>query len=335
MAAPYNPPIKNQDFVVRISLADMSTVGGFKAAPTIAAGDFKIDKDGAGLVNLATLPVVQPAGSVLVRITLSATEMNADVVTIVGIDQTSPKEWADFVLSIPTVTPGELAVPLSLDYDGTTYKSLILEHTAVTGGLIMEQRDGRTPFSLIGGYENNPGGRTLVIGGGAWGQKDVNTIVFYTDPVTTTAATADGGVERFAIGPQGDAVFYPGTSQSVFKDSNFVEWLIHKWVGNDYTFDVTFEPTGPPPGTQKDMAFAANGVIKWRMAFSAGSHLLPETTNTLDIGSASKFVRNLFTAGMRWLAGSAPASPTDGDMWFTGTALQIRIGGATKTVTVT
>ena len=102
MAAPYNPPIKNEDFVVRISLADVSVNGSFKANPTIAAGDFKVDKDGAGLTSLTTLPVVEPAGSVLVKISLSATEMNADVVTIVGVDQTATKEWADFVLCIPT-----------------------------------------------------------------------------------------------------------------------------------------------------------------------------------------------------------------------------------------
>lgn len=102
MAAPYNPPIKNQDFKVRISLEDLSNPGQFKSTPTIAAGDWKVDKDGAGLTNFTTLPTVSPAGTVLVLLELSATEMNADVVTIVGVDQTNPKEWADYVLSIPT-----------------------------------------------------------------------------------------------------------------------------------------------------------------------------------------------------------------------------------------
>lgn len=102
MAAPYNPPVKNEDFIIRIALADMAARGSFKSNPTIASGDFKVDKDGGGLSNLGTLPSVDPSSTVLVKITLSSTEMNADVVTIVGIDQTSPKEWADFVLSIPT-----------------------------------------------------------------------------------------------------------------------------------------------------------------------------------------------------------------------------------------
>lgn len=102
MAAPYNPPVKNEDFIIRIALVDAADGKSFKSNPTIAAGDFKVDKDGGGLTNLSTLPSVDPASTVLVKITLSATEMNADVVTIVGIDQTATKEWADFVLSIPT-----------------------------------------------------------------------------------------------------------------------------------------------------------------------------------------------------------------------------------------
>lgn len=102
MAAPYNPPVKNEDFKFRIAVETYNNAGNFKSSPTIAAGDIKVDKDGGGLTNLTTLPSVSPAESVLILIELSATEMNADVVTIVGIDQTSPKEWADFVISIPT-----------------------------------------------------------------------------------------------------------------------------------------------------------------------------------------------------------------------------------------
>ena len=102
MSAPYNPPKKGEDFLIRISLQDMAVDGSFKSNPTIASGDFKVDIDGAGLSNLATIPVVSPAASVLVLITLSAAEMNGDVISIVGIDQTAAKEWSDFVLSIPT-----------------------------------------------------------------------------------------------------------------------------------------------------------------------------------------------------------------------------------------
>ena len=104
MAAPYNPPVKNEEFIIRISLADFNIPGSFKSSATIASGDFKVDKDGGGLTNLGTIPAVDPAASVLVKVTLSATEMNADVVTLVGVDQTNPKEWCDFVLCIPTTS---------------------------------------------------------------------------------------------------------------------------------------------------------------------------------------------------------------------------------------
>lgn len=104
MVAPYNPPVKGEDFIFRVALEDQANPGSFKSNPTIAAGDWKVDKDGAGLNNLSTLPSVDPAGSIWVKITLSATEMTADVVSIQGIDQTSPKEWSDFGACILTTT---------------------------------------------------------------------------------------------------------------------------------------------------------------------------------------------------------------------------------------
>jgi len=102
MAAPYNPPKKNEDFLIRIALEDYANPGNFKSNPTIAAGDFKVATDGGALTNLGTTPTVSPASSVLVLVTLASAEMNGDVISLVGIDQTTPKEWADLVISIPT-----------------------------------------------------------------------------------------------------------------------------------------------------------------------------------------------------------------------------------------
>lgn len=102
MAAPYNPPKKGEDFIIGICLEDMANPGRFKANPTIASGDFKVSKDGGAFANLTTLPTVTPASGVRVEVTLSATEMNADSITVTCIDQTSPAEWADYSFSIPT-----------------------------------------------------------------------------------------------------------------------------------------------------------------------------------------------------------------------------------------
>ncbi len=102
MAAPYNPPVKGEDFVMYVPLDDYANPGNFKADPTIAAGDFKIKKDTGTFTNLATLPVVDNAGEKVVRIALSSTEMNADNVVIQCIDQTATKEWADAIINIVT-----------------------------------------------------------------------------------------------------------------------------------------------------------------------------------------------------------------------------------------
>jgi len=103
MAAPYNPPKKGEDFVFRVPLPDLAIPGSFKANPTIAAGDFKVSTDGGALGNLGTLPSVSPAASIWVLVTISAAEMNGDSIAIQAIDQTTPKEWADVAVSIPTV----------------------------------------------------------------------------------------------------------------------------------------------------------------------------------------------------------------------------------------
>lgn len=97
-----NPPKKNQAWSCDIFLEDLAVAGSFKSSPTLASGDFKVSKDNGAQANLATLPTVSPAAGVIVSVVLSATEMNADKVTIVGIDQTTPKEWADFAMSILT-----------------------------------------------------------------------------------------------------------------------------------------------------------------------------------------------------------------------------------------
>jgi hypothetical protein len=104
MAAPWNPPVKAEDFEFTVSLADMNTPGKFKSNPTLAAGDVKISKDEGSLANLATLPSVAPASSKLVAVELTGTEMDADKVTIIFSDQTDPPEWADLSITILTTS---------------------------------------------------------------------------------------------------------------------------------------------------------------------------------------------------------------------------------------
>lgn len=89
-------------------LYDATTGGKFRVNPTIAVGDFKLSKDSGALVNLTTLPVVSPAGSQLVRFQLTAAEMTADRLTVVGADQAGG-EWTDYMEHFDTTSPTEIA----------------------------------------------------------------------------------------------------------------------------------------------------------------------------------------------------------------------------------
>lgn len=87
---------------MQIALQDLANAGSFKAAPTIASGDFKVSIDGGALANLTVLPSVEPAASIWVNLQLSASEMTGDQILVQAIDATNPKEWADYAFCINT-----------------------------------------------------------------------------------------------------------------------------------------------------------------------------------------------------------------------------------------
>jgi hypothetical protein len=97
-----NPPKKNQEFTFAVMLEDCANPGSIKLAPTLAAGDFKISKDGGAFANLDTTPSANPASSGRVEVYATATEMNANNVVFRWIDQTTPKEWCDGSVCILT-----------------------------------------------------------------------------------------------------------------------------------------------------------------------------------------------------------------------------------------
>lgn len=102
MAAPWNPPVKGEDFEGDVCLLDATKSGLFKANPTLATGDAKISKDNGALANLDTLPSVAPASGKVVKFELTATEMDADKVTLIFSDQTDPPEWSDYSITLLT-----------------------------------------------------------------------------------------------------------------------------------------------------------------------------------------------------------------------------------------
>lgn len=90
---------KGSGIVFTISLMDFETPGRLKAAPVLASGDFQISIDGGALANITNLPVVSPAGSPVVKITLTDAEMNGNSIAVVCRDQTDPPQWCDQMVS--------------------------------------------------------------------------------------------------------------------------------------------------------------------------------------------------------------------------------------------
>lgn len=97
----YEPPKRATEYITYVALIDSASGQVFKANPTLAAGDVKVSIDGGAEANLTTLPVVTPAGSKRVKITVSATEMTGDNIGILFSD-VAGAEWNDLYLHLQT-----------------------------------------------------------------------------------------------------------------------------------------------------------------------------------------------------------------------------------------
>jgi len=84
-------PIAGQPTSFNISLLSRSD-GQILLNPDIEADDFTISTDGGPLLPLANLPVVEPAGSGIVRFELTAAEVGNETFTVVMVDS-ADDEW--------------------------------------------------------------------------------------------------------------------------------------------------------------------------------------------------------------------------------------------------
>lgn len=130
-------PKKNTAYEFYLSLVDTANPASFKANPTIAAGDFLLSTDGLAFANLATLPVVTPAGSISVKISLSAAEMNGDKIIVQGIDQAG-NEWDDVLvfIDVPASNEADAVLLDSVMEGGLTFvQSMRVQNAAAAGKL--------------------------------------------------------------------------------------------------------------------------------------------------------------------------------------------------------
>jgi hypothetical protein len=86
-------------------------------------------------------------------------------------------------------------------------------------------------------------------------------------------------------------------------------------------------------GVKVDMQFANSGATITALTGVHISDTSGKAATALNLASRGAASRNLFE-GIIKLGTGTNATPQDGDMWFDGSALKVRIAGVTKTVTV-
>jgi len=97
----YVTPKKNTEYVFYISLTSQADTKLHQANPTFATGDAKVATDDGSPANLNTIPSVDADFTDRVKVTLSASEMNGDNITVI-LSDSAGAEWCDLTVNIAT-----------------------------------------------------------------------------------------------------------------------------------------------------------------------------------------------------------------------------------------
>ncbi len=99
--ATYVPAKINTEFITYVGLPSQANTLTLQANPTLAAGDVKVATDDGAPANADTLPAVDGDFTKRVKVTLSASEMNGDNITVIFSDAAGD-EWCDLIINIQT-----------------------------------------------------------------------------------------------------------------------------------------------------------------------------------------------------------------------------------------
>lgn len=95
---------KNKPQTIPLKFRDIA--GNFVDNPIIEIGDIQISKDGGAFANVASVSAdplpTAIAGTSAVPIALTAEETNADYIVIRALDQSSPIEWTEILITETT-----------------------------------------------------------------------------------------------------------------------------------------------------------------------------------------------------------------------------------------
>lgn len=133
-------PLINTAYVFYTTLTSQADTKLRKTNPTLAAGDVKVSINDGAEANLATLPSVLPGGSVWIKVSLSAAEMNGTDIKVIFRDAAGA-EWCDLAIVIKTsVTAPETFKKNTLFNNFEFYMTDAVLHTAKTGLTVTAQR---------------------------------------------------------------------------------------------------------------------------------------------------------------------------------------------------
>ena len=121
--------------------------GQYRVTPTLASGDFKIEKDGGAAANLATLPAVEPSGGTSVLFEFSAVEMQCRQAVVTMIDAAGT-EWNDDAFHIVTV--GGPNAYLQFDLFTQTVALSLAAQSSVTSAVWEELRGNHQNAGTFG-----------------------------------------------------------------------------------------------------------------------------------------------------------------------------------------
>lgn len=211
------PPVKGAAFSFEIGLTSQADTNIFKTSVTIAAADVLVSKDGGATAQIASVPT-EIGTSGLLTVVLSATEMNADRVTVLFHDA-SGAEWQDAVVTIYTAAQ-TLDTTDGVADDVKSDTAAILVDTGTDGVQIAADAitsaafDESTAFPLKAADT----GSTYIARTGA-DSDTLETLSDQLDTLTTYSAGAGSITFTYTLTDSSDSTPIPDATVEVFSDS--------------------------------------------------------------------------------------------------------------------
>lgn len=253
--ATYQPPKRGAEYIFYVGLVSQADAKLLKGSATLAAGDVQVSKDGGAFANLTTLPAVTPAAGKGIKVTLSATEMTADNVTVVFSDAAGA-EWCDLVVNIQTSAQqiDDLATQTSVN---TIDDFLDTEVAAILAAVDTEVGDIKTKTDFLPSATAGATGGLFIAG--------TNAATTITTALTTTFTGNLTGSVASVTGAVGSVTGLTAANLDATISSRATPAQVNTEVVDALNVDTYAEPGQGAPAATTTLAAKINYLYKaWR-----------------------------------------------------------------------